>query len=366
MRTLSLAIAVGKSARAALILATIGSSSIVAGDEPLPGLLPDRLHHVPMRPKAVFVDGKTLVIFDGTRIAAKRLTDPDEAFVVSPLGSPDPGAAVAVRDGRVYLADRKGNQVLVFTLEGKPVKSVPVEGPPSRIAVDDLGRIYSFSVVPLRGDPDALVAVYDSSGTRTRSVGILPPAENDATTMERRGEAMPRLFTDGHGDVWALLRSGRSAVQFGATKSGGTEIDLTSVLPSIAPEPPSADEEKKRQEKLRSTLLESAKRRGIDPEKSSVRVVVPRQIPSPFIDMACGLDECLGLGALSPRQGKGGTTRVPLVWFATGRKPELREVELREAPDAFGWIVWDGRAYRLFGASGNDLVEYELPFDQIR
>jgi hypothetical protein len=357
-----------QSGRAIVLIVAAGVSLIAArsgiAEGPLPGIAPDRHHQVPFRPKSVFIDDKTLVLFDGTTIASRPIDKTEEKFAVARLGSPEPGSSLAVRGGRAYLADRKESKVVVFDLEGKLLKNIPVEGPPSRIAVDDLRRLYTFSVLALRDEPDALVAVYDSSGTRTRAVGSLPASGSDTTRMQQRGEEMPRLVTDAHGDVWAILRSGKAAMQLGATRTGGREIDLSAVVPAVASaDALSPEEEKKRQEKVRAKLVESARSHGLDPDKESVKVVVPRQIPSPFLDVACGLEECLGVGALAPRPGKKGITRISVVSFGVRKAAEVHEVALSDAPDVLSWIAWDGRSYRLFGLRGNDLLEYEITTD---
>jgi hypothetical protein len=96
--------------------------------------------------------------------------------------------------GRIYVADRGANQVLVFSTEGLPLKTVPVSAPVAIAATAD----GEFAVATLR-EPH-LVMVFDKDGHEVREFGDPEPI---AERVElNRYLNIGQLATDTHGQLY--------------------------------------------------------------------------------------------------------------------------------------------------------------------
>jgi len=97
-------------------------------------------------------------------------------------------------EGRIYVADRGANQVLVFSGEGTLLRSMPVPAPVSVAALQE-GEV---AVATLR-EPH-LVVVFDKNGRDVREFGE-PEQLSDLPDLNRT-LSVGRLATDGHGHLY--------------------------------------------------------------------------------------------------------------------------------------------------------------------
>jgi len=97
-------------------------------------------------------------------------------------------------EGRIYVADRGANQVLVFSAEGTLLRSIPVPAPVSVAALPE-GEV---AVATLR-EPH-LVEVYDKNGRDVREFGDPEPLSE--LPELNRALSVGRLATDGRGHLY--------------------------------------------------------------------------------------------------------------------------------------------------------------------
>jgi len=97
-------------------------------------------------------------------------------------------------EGRIYVADRGANQVLVFSAEGTLMRSIPVPAPVSVAALPE-GEV---AVATLR-EPH-LVIVYDRNGRDVREFGDPEPL-SEAQELNR-SLSVGRLASDGQGHLY--------------------------------------------------------------------------------------------------------------------------------------------------------------------
>jgi hypothetical protein len=97
-------------------------------------------------------------------------------------------------EGRIYVADRGANQVLVFSPEGTLTRSIAVPSPVSVAALPD-GEV---AVSTLR-EPH-LVVVYDKNGRDVREFG--DPEQLSELPELNRALSVGRLATDGQGHLY--------------------------------------------------------------------------------------------------------------------------------------------------------------------
>jgi hypothetical protein len=136
----------------------------------------------------VFGEGAKAVLQVGAGLAASSTTKLRPANIV--FGEDCDVDA----DGRIYVADRGANQVLVFSPEGSLQRSIPVPAPVSVAALPD-GEV---AVATLR-EPH-LVIVFDKNGRDVREFGDPEPLSE---LLElNRSLSVGRLATDGHGHLY--------------------------------------------------------------------------------------------------------------------------------------------------------------------
>ena len=97
-------------------------------------------------------------------------------------------------EGRIYVADRGANQVLIFSGEGSLLRSIPVPGPVSVAALPE-GEV---AVATLR-EPH-LVVVFDKNGRDVREFGE-PEQLSDLPDLNRT-LSVGQLATDRHGHLY--------------------------------------------------------------------------------------------------------------------------------------------------------------------
>jgi len=152
-----------------------GDGRIYILQSPAPGVL-------------VFGDGGTPLMQIGAGLAANSITKVRPANLVFGEDCDVDG------EGRIYVADRGANQVLVFSKEGTLQRSISVPGPVSVAALPD-GEV---AVATLR-EPH-LVIVYDRNGRDVREFGDPEPL-SELPDLNRFLSA-GRLATDGRGEVY--------------------------------------------------------------------------------------------------------------------------------------------------------------------
>ena len=136
----------------------------------------------------VFGEGGKAVLQVGAGLAASATTKVRPASIVF-------GEDCDVdSEGRIYVADRGANQVLVFSPEGSLQRSIPVPAPVSVAALPE-GEV---AVATLR-EPH-LVVVYDKNGRDVREFGDPEPLSE--LPELNRSLSVGRLATDGQGRLY--------------------------------------------------------------------------------------------------------------------------------------------------------------------
>src|SRR5260370_804491 len=97
-------------------------------------------------------------------------------------------------DGKIYVADRGANLIQVFTVDGAPLRSIPVKAPVAIAALPD-GEV---AVAPLR-EPH-LVIVFDKNGRDVREFGDPEPLADRAEL--NRYLNIGQLATDAQGHLY--------------------------------------------------------------------------------------------------------------------------------------------------------------------
>jgi hypothetical protein len=151
--------------------------------------------------KAIKRDAHGRYYFLSTINRAVRVYADDKTFLTQiPRMSSGKAAIVDGEDldvdaaGRIYVADRGGNAVKVYTLDGKLASSMPVDLPISVVALPS-GQV---AVVSLKSR--GLVSIYDAQGNRLREFGEI----TDLADHEELNRLLNtgRLATDPAGHVY--------------------------------------------------------------------------------------------------------------------------------------------------------------------
>jgi hypothetical protein len=151
--------------------------------------------------KAIKRDAHGRYYFLSTINRAVRVYADDKTFLTQiPRMSSGKAAIVDGEDldvdaaGRIYVADRGGNAVKVYTLDGKLASSMPVDLPISVVALPS-GQV---AVVSLKSR--GLVSIYDAQGNRLREFGEI----TDLADHEELNRLLNtgRLATDQAGHVY--------------------------------------------------------------------------------------------------------------------------------------------------------------------
>ncbi|MEW5772454.1 MAG: NHL repeat-containing protein [Thermodesulfobacteriota bacterium] len=113
--------------------------------------------------------GRVLVV----DMAAKTVADLDLSSARK--GNPVyPGRLALDREGRLYLADRANQRVLVFNPDLDLVRELPVSGRGLRdVQVDDAGRVYALDAL------ECLVRVLEPDGRQIRTLGRRGPGRGE-------------------------------------------------------------------------------------------------------------------------------------------------------------------------------------------
>jgi hypothetical protein len=321
----------------------------------------EEIGKVPFEPTSVLRDGDRLYLaaFSARRLAVADLAAKAIAFHELPDEWLAEGSSVAARGDRLYVSRRLRQEIVVLDGEGRLKSRFSVSGPPSALAVDHLGGVHVFSVLPARQAPKALLTVYNGSGAVLRHVGALPEAEKPAAPLARRGEAMPLLRTDARGDVWALLRGGQSAIRVGITESGQDVVDLTGAHAPAEESEASREAREAREREIRAELETAAAELKSRPEGGNVTTSVARSVPLAYSDFACGDRECVAVPA-RPLESSNEASSVRLVVFDLEQRVEPRELELEGRPTALVGILYEEERYALYALRGDVLVRYSL------
>jgi len=346
--------------RLALVLAVAGGFRQAPAVTPeSPPVAPDEIASVPFSPSRVILDGSDLYIVSSSRIA--RLEK--RSFVELPGGDLAPGSSVAIRARRIFISRRQASEVVVLDHEGKLKKRYTTGAPPSAIAVDDLGNAHVFSILTSGADSKAIVRVFDSLGGFVRSAGALPQpseAQKDMDVVERRAAFSPLLRTSSQGDVWYLSRDGTLAGRIGASAATADSLSLSTDPPKPAAAVEKTDEDRKREERTRATLLEAVEKSGANRGMDPPRVVIPRNDPPRFADFACGPDGCAALSAQALDSSEGDQRSVSVLFFDSQKHVEKKSIRLAGPPDTLVGVGVRDRRLVLYALRGKILLEYAL------
>ena len=174
-------------------------------------------------------DGQVWAAAASPRGSTLLRIDPAAADVVASRQVPVVVSALAVADGRVWLASKSDDMVLVLSAEGRQLASIPVRGGPAAITVDTTaafvaggldGRVTRIAVdgfrasqvAELDGRPTGIApcgrALWVSTGEG--ALARVDPGTGRVRTSER-GRFLAAVASDG-GVVWTVDGAGGGAV----------------------------------------------------------------------------------------------------------------------------------------------------------